>query len=132
MFREQALFMSKDTTGLMVVARNIPAQTQLVDMMQKREITREYEAVCNGVMTAGGMVDEPIGRHPTKRTHMAVVGSLSPPSHYRVMERFRAHALLRLRLESGRTHQIRVHVAYSSSFSGIYLRRAPTPTQASE
>ena len=115
MFRGQALFigLDKDTTGLMVVARNIPAQTQLVDMMQKREITREYEAVCNGVMTAGGMVDEPIGRHPTKRTHMAVVSSGKPAvTHYRVVERFRAHTLLRLRLESGRTHQIRVHMAH--------------------
>tara|TARA_B100000700_G_scaffold304803_1_gene377879 strand:+ start:43 stop:1011 length:969 start_codon:yes stop_codon:yes gene_type:complete len=105
--------LDKDTTGLMVVARNIPAQTQLVDMMQKREITREYEAVCNGVMTAGGMVDEPIGRHPTKRTHMAVVSTGKPAvTHYRVMERFRAHTLLRLRLESGRTHQIRVHMSH--------------------
>lgn len=91
----------------------MPAQTQLVDMMQKREITREYEAICNGVMTAGGMVDEPIGRHPTKRTHMAVVPSGKPAvTHYRVMERLRAHTLLRLRLESGRTHQIRVHMAH--------------------
>ena len=105
--------LDKDTTGLMVVARTVPAQTQLVSMMQAREITREYEAVCNGVMTAGGMVDEPIGRHPTKRTHMAVVQSGKPAvTHYRVLDRYRAHTLLRLRLESGRTHQIRVHMAH--------------------
>lgn len=105
--------LDKDTTGLMVVARNVPAQTQLVSMMQDRDITREYEAVCNGVMTAGGMVDQPIGRHPTKRTHMAVVQSGKPAvTHYRVVDRYRAHTLLRLRLESGRTHQIRVHMAH--------------------
>ncbi len=105
--------LDKDTTGLMVVAKTIPAQTYLVAAMQGREITREYEAVCNGAMTAGGLVDEPIGRHATKRTHMAVVNSGRPAvTHYRVAERFRAHTHLRLRLETGRTHQIRVHMAH--------------------
>lgn len=105
--------LDKDTTGLMVVAKTIPAQTYLVAAMQGREITREYEAVCNGAMTAGGLVDEPIGRHATKRTHMAVVHSGRPAvTHYRVSERFRAHTHLRLRLETGRTHQIRVHMAH--------------------
>ncbi|KFZ30193.1 23S rRNA pseudouridylate synthase [Pseudidiomarina salinarum] len=105
--------LDKDTTGLMVVAKTIPAQTYLVAAMQGREITREYEAVCNGAMTAGGLVDEPIGRHATKRTHMAVVNSGRPAvTHYRVSERFRAHTHLRLRLETGRTHQIRVHMAH--------------------
>ena len=105
--------LDKDTTGLMVVARNVPAQTQLVSMMQDRDITREYEAVCNGVMTAGGMVDQPIGRHPTKRTHMAVTFSGRPSvTHYRVMEKYRLHTRLRLRLETGRTHQVRVHMAH--------------------
>ncbi|MDX1706777.1 23S rRNA pseudouridine(1911/1915/1917) synthase RluD [Pseudidiomarina sp.] len=105
--------LDKDTTGLMVVAKTIPAQTYLVAAMQGREITREYEAVCNGAMTAGGLVDEPIGRHATKRTHMAVVPSGRPAvTHYRVSERFRAHTHLRLRLETGRTHQIRVHMAH--------------------
>ncbi|MDN7125068.1 23S rRNA pseudouridine(1911/1915/1917) synthase RluD [Pseudidiomarina terrestris] len=105
--------LDKDTTGLMVVAKTIPAQTHLVAAMQEREITREYEAVCNGPMTAGGHVDEPIGRHPTKRTHMAVVATGKPAvTHYRVAERFRNHTHLRLRLETGRTHQIRVHMAH--------------------
>lgn len=105
--------LDKDTTGLMVVAKSIAAQTHLVTALQAREITREYEAIANGVMTAGGMVDEPIGRHPTKRTQMAVVPGGKPAvTHYRVAERFRLHTRLRLRLESGRTHQIRVHMAY--------------------
>ncbi|CAG9412643.1 23S rRNA pseudouridine(1911/1915/1917) synthase RluD [Providencia alcalifaciens] len=105
--------LDKDTTGLMVVAKTVPAQTHLVDALQRREITREYEAVAVGRMTAGGMVEEPISRHPTKRTHMAVHPMGKPAvTHYRVMEHFRAHTRLRLRLETGRTHQIRVHMAH--------------------
>ena len=106
--------LDKDTTGLMVVAKTIPAQTHLVSALQKREnFTREYEAICNGSMTAGGMVEKPIGRHATKRTHMAVHEMGKPAvTHYRVAEKFRAHTRLRLRLETGRTHQIRVHMAY--------------------
>ena len=105
--------LDKDTTGLMVVAKNIAAQTNLVEALQLREITREYEAVANGLMTAGGVVDEPIGRHATKRTHMAVSFSGRPSvTHYRVMEKYRLHTRLRLRLETGRTHQIRVHMAH--------------------
>ncbi|MFB9998923.1 23S rRNA pseudouridine(1911/1915/1917) synthase RluD [Providencia rustigianii] len=105
--------LDKDTTGLMVVAKTVPAQTHLVDALQRREITREYEAVAVGRMTAGGMVEEPISRHPTKRTHMAVHPMGKPAvTHYRIMEHFRAHTRLRLRLETGRTHQIRVHMAH--------------------
>ncbi|MDU3075426.1 MAG: 23S rRNA pseudouridine(1911/1915/1917) synthase RluD [Mixta calida] len=105
--------LDKDTTGLMVVAKTVPAQTHLVESLQLREITREYEAVAIGNMTAGGIVDEPISRHSTKRTHMAVhpMGKHAV-THYRVMEHFRAHTRLRLRLETGRTHQIRVHMAH--------------------
>ena len=81
--------------------------------LQAREITREYEAIASGIMTAGGTVDEPIGRHATKRTHMAVTMSGRPSvTHYRVMEKYRLHTRLRLRLETGRTHQIRVHMAH--------------------
>jgi 23S rRNA pseudouridine1911/1915/1917 synthase len=105
--------LDKDTTGLMVVAKTIAAQTNLVEALQLREITREYEAVANGLMTAGGLVDEPIGRHATKRTHMAVTLSGRPSvTHYRVMEKYRLHTRLRLRLETGRTHQIRVHMSH--------------------
>ncbi len=105
--------LDKDTTGLMVVAKTIAAQTNLVEALQLREITREYEAVANGIMTAGGLVDEPIGRHSTKRTHMAVTPFGRPSvTHYRVMEKYRLHTRLRLRLETGRTHQIRVHMSH--------------------
>ncbi|RUO80894.1 23S rRNA pseudouridine(1911/1915/1917) synthase RluD [Idiomarina tyrosinivorans] len=128
--------LDKDTTGLMVVAKTVPAQTHLVAAMQAREIEREYEAVCNGVMTAGGMVDEPVGRHPTKRTHMAVVGGgRDAVTHYRVMERFRAHTHLRLKLETGRTHQIRVHMAhirYPLVGDLTYGGRPRPPKQASD
>jgi 23S rRNA pseudouridine1911/1915/1917 synthase len=105
--------LDKDTTGLMVVAKTIPAQTHLVEQLQAREISREYEAVVVGTMVAGGTVDEPIGRHQTKRTNMAVRESGKPAmTHYRVKEKFRAHTYIRLKLESGRTHQIRVHMSH--------------------
>ena len=88
--------LDKDTTGLMVVAKTIPAQTQLVRDLQKRKITREYEAVACGIMTKGGTVDEPMARHPTKRTHMAVHPMGKPAvTHYRIMERFRDYTRLR-------------------------------------
>ena len=81
--------------------------------MQAREITREYEAVAFGIMTKGGTVDEPMARHPTKRTAMAVHPLGKPAvTHYRIMEHFRNYTRLRLRLETGRTHQIRVHMAH--------------------
>ncbi len=106
--------LDKDTTGLMVVAKNIPTQTRLVRALQKRKkFTREYEAVALGSMTGGGTVEKSIGRHSTKRTHMAIQELGKPAvTHYRVMEHFRDHTRLRLRLETGRTHQIRVHMAY--------------------
>lgn len=105
--------LDKDTTGLMVVAKTIPAQTHLVARLQARDITREYEAVAIGIMTAGGTVEEPIDRHPTKRTAMAVhpLGK-EAITHYRVAEKFPNHTRLRLRLETGRTHQIRVHMSH--------------------
>ncbi|MFC3854175.1 23S rRNA pseudouridine(1911/1915/1917) synthase RluD [Salinispirillum marinum] len=103
--------LDKDTTGLMVVARTIEAQTALVRDLQDREISREYEAICKGVMTGGGTVDEPIGRHGTQRTKMAVRPMGKPATtHYRVLQKFANHTHVRLKLESGRTHQIRVHM----------------------
>lgn len=105
--------LDKDTTGLMVVAKTLQAYTFLVEKLQMREIQRQYEAVVFGQLVSGGYVDEPIGRHPTKRTSMAVVTSGKPAlTHYRLIEKLRSHTYLRLKLESGRTHQIRVHMAH--------------------
>ncbi|MEW9798801.1 23S rRNA pseudouridine(1911/1915/1917) synthase RluD [Alteromonas sp. CYL-A6] len=105
--------LDKDTTGLMVVAKTLQAQTHLVDQLQNRVMSREYEALVMGTMVAGGVVDAPIGRHATKRTLMAVREFGKPAvTHYRVIEKFRAHTHVRLKLESGRTHQIRVHMTY--------------------
>lgn len=102
-----------DTTGLMVVAKTIQAQTELVAQLQDRSMGREYEAVVNGVMTGGGTVDEPMGRHSRNRQKMAVVGlGKEAVTHYRVLQKFRAHTHIRLKLETGRTHQIRVHMSH--------------------
>jgi 23S rRNA pseudouridine1911/1915/1917 synthase len=106
--------LDKDTSGLLVVARTPEAHTALVAALASREITREYLAVCTGVMTGGGTIDEPIGRHRTQRTRMAVRADGRPSvTHYRVVRRFRAHTLVRVTLETGRTHQIRVHLAHA-------------------
>jgi 23S rRNA pseudouridine1911/1915/1917 synthase len=105
--------LDKDTSGLLVVARSIEAHTALVRRLQAREIARHYEAICVGVMTAGGTVDRPIGRHRTERVRMAVrEDGREAVTHYRVLERFRAHTHVRAQLETGRTHQIRVHFAH--------------------
>lgn len=105
--------LDKDTSGLLVVAKTLTAQKSLVEQLQARSILREYQAVVTGVLTAGGTVDAPIGRHPVHRKRMAVTPNGKPAvTHYRVVERFRAHSWIRCRLETGRTHQIRVHMAH--------------------
>jgi len=105
--------LDKDTSGLLVVALNLKAHARLVDAMAAREIRREYEAIVNGVLTAGGTVDTPIGRDPRNRVRMAVLAQgRRAVTHYRVIERFAHHSHLRVRLETGRTHQIRVHMAH--------------------
>lgn len=102
----------KETTGLLVVARSPAAHNYLVQQLQAREIRREYIALTYGRMTAGGSVDAPIGRHPVDRQRYTVrEGGKSAITHYRIEERFSYHTLIKVRLETGRTHQIRVHMA---------------------
>jgi 23S rRNA pseudouridine1911/1915/1917 synthase len=105
--------LDKDTTGLMVVAKTQIAHTRLVAALAAREVKREYRALVVGKLNVGGTIDQPIGRHPTQRIRMAVNPMGKPAiTHYRVLEKFRAHTLLRVNLETGRTHQIRVHMAH--------------------
>jgi 23S rRNA pseudouridine1911/1915/1917 synthase len=104
----------KDTSGLLVVARTLEAQTALVAALAAHQVEREYLALCTGTMTGGGTVDQPIGRHRTQRIKMAVRSDgRAAVTHYRIEKRFRAHTLARVRLETGRTHQIRVHLAHA-------------------
>jgi 23S rRNA pseudouridine1911/1915/1917 synthase len=105
--------LDKDTSGLLLVARTLESQTALSAALEQRAIKRTYRALCQGVLTGGGTVDAPIGRHRRERTKMAVVeGGRPARTHYRVLERFRAHTHVEVELETGRTHQIRVHMAH--------------------
>jgi len=128
--------LDKDTSGLLIVARTLPAHTALVRMLGERDIHREYEAICRGVMTAGGTVDAPIDRHPVERVKMAVrEGGRESVTHYRVIKRFRALTHVRVQLETGRTHQIRVHLAhagYPIVGDRVYGGRLTLPKGASE
>jgi 23S rRNA pseudouridine1911/1915/1917 synthase len=103
-----------ETSGIMVIARNLAAHHNLVAQLQARTVRREYTAVCVGAMTGGGTVDAPIGRHPRQRKKMAVLasGGKRAVTHYRVARRFGHHTRITVNLETGRTHQIRVHMAY--------------------
>lgn len=105
--------LDKNTSGLLVIAKTLPAHTSLVKQLHARTILREYSAIVQGVLIAGGTIDKPIGRHPIQRKHMAVVTSgKTAITHYRVTERFRAHTWIKVNLETGRTHQIRVHMTF--------------------
>jgi 23S rRNA pseudouridine1911/1915/1917 synthase len=128
--------LDKDTSGLLVVARTPEAHTSLTRQLMARSVAREYLAVCVGVMTSGGTVDEPIGRHRSDRLRMAVRESGRPAvTHYRVLERFRAHTHLSVKLETGRTHQIRLHLShihYPIAGDQVYGGRFAQPKGASQ
>lgn len=128
--------LDKDTSGLMVVAKTLQAHNSLVKQLKAKTVLREYIAVVEGIVKVSGTIDKPIGRHPTHRIKMAVVSSGKPAvTHYKVLQHFPAHTLLQLNLETGRTHQIRVHVA-SLQFpilgDPLYGGRQHLPKKASE
>ena len=105
--------LDKDTSGLLLVGKTLDAHTALVRQLAEREISRHYLAVCGGVLTGGGTIDAAIGRHPVNRLKMHITDKGKPAiTHYRVLERFAAHTYIRVTLETGRTHQIRVHFAH--------------------
>ena len=128
--------LDKDTSGLLVVARTLQAHAALAAQLERRAIARSYEAVCTGVLTGGGTVAAPIGRHPRERTRMSVrEGGRPARTEYRVLERFRAHTHVELRLDTGRTHQIRVHMAYIRAplvGDPVYGGRPQLPRRPSE
>ncbi len=126
----------KDTSGLLLVAKSLRAHTVLVRQLSDRAISRRYLAVCVGVLTGGGAIDAPLGRHPVDRKRVSVQPDGRPAvTHYRVIERFRAHTYVSVQLETGRTHQIRVHFAYRRhSLVGdpVYGGRLSLPAGASD
>ncbi|MGI9248597.1 MAG: 23S rRNA pseudouridine(1911/1915/1917) synthase RluD [Woeseiaceae bacterium] len=126
----------KETSGLLLVAKTVQAHTALVRLLADREISRNYLAVCNGVLTGGGTINEPIARHPVDRKRMSVRQNGKPAvTHYTVIERFRAFTLISVRLETGRTHQIRVHFAYRRHAlvgDPVYGGRLALPAGATE
>ena len=127
--------LDKNTSGLLVVARTLLAHKRLVNALKSRRVEREYLAIVAGVLSAGGRIDAPVGRHRVQRTRMAVTDAGRPAAtRYRVERRFHAHTLVRLTLESGRTHQIRVHMAHLGHAvvgDPLYGGRLRLPAQAS-
>jgi 23S rRNA pseudouridine1911/1915/1917 synthase len=128
--------LDKDTSGLLMIAKTLSAHSYLVEQLQQRTIKREYLAITHGRMTAGGTVDAPIGRHQVDRKRNVVRddGKLAV-SHYRVVQRFTRHTLIRVQLETGRTHQIRVHMAhirYPLLGDPVYGGRFRLPPDCSE
>ncbi len=128
--------LDKDTSGIMFVARSPIAHKSLVAQLAARSVSREYAAVCRGALSGGGTIAEPIGRHPSARVKMAVVASGKPAvTHYRLKERFGHHSHLAVNLETGRTHQIRVHMAHQRHpliGDPVYAGRPQLPAGASE
>lgn len=126
--------LDKETSGLLVVAKTEIARQSLTDQLKTRSLKRKYVAVVNGTMVAGGTVDEPIGRHRNDRKRMVVRNSGKPAvTHYRVREHYRAHTALDISLETGRTHQIRVHMLYIDHplvGDPIYGKRLQVPPRA--
>ena len=126
----------KETSGLLMIAKTLQAHNSLSQQLQERAITREYLAITRGRMTAGGTVDEPIARHPTDRKRYAVKESGKfAVTHYRVEKRFTRHTLVQVKLETGRTHQIRVHMAhirYPLLGDQVYGGRFQLPADCSE
>ncbi|MDR2240458.1 MAG: 23S rRNA pseudouridine(1911/1915/1917) synthase RluD [Zoogloeaceae bacterium] len=126
--------LDKDTSGLLVVAKTLPAQTDLVRQLQAHTVRRHYLALAHGRVARDGVVDAPIGRHPSQRTRMAVVGAgRAARTHYRVLERFARATLIECALETGRTHQIRVHmteIGHPLIGDPVYGPRRKTPADA--
>jgi len=128
--------LDKNTSGLMVIARNEKSQKYLIEQLQSHLVDREYSAIVYGHMIAGGTVDEPIGRDPKDRVKQAVLMSgKDATTHYRAIDRFKSHTHVKAILETGRTHQIRVHLSYvGHSLIGdpMYGGRVRFPKKASE